>query len=162
MRIHFICRGNILRSVIAETYLKSLKLRNIDVISSGTNVNWKDLTEREHFLNSMKLLDRHGIKKYAKEVPEQLTQQRIDQHDKVVCMNQRVVDEANVLVNLPHDVMNWNITDIGEAHRTIAENREQYEEEIYREITDKVDELVESWIFKLDAILSTVWLLKQH
>jgi predicted protein tyrosine phosphatase len=42
MNIHFICRGNVLRSLIAETYLRSLELPNITVISSGTNVNWDD------------------------------------------------------------------------------------------------------------------------
>lgn len=142
MNIHFICRGNILRSIIAETYLKSLQLDNVEVASSGTNVDWEDPTEKEHFTNSMKLLDHHGIKQYAKERPEQLTQQRINSNDVIVCMNQRVIDEAQLLVDLPPDVINWNIVDIGEAHRTIAENRAQYEEEIYKEITDKVDELV--------------------
>jgi protein-tyrosine-phosphatase len=142
MNIHFICRGNILRSIIAETYLKSLKLKDIHVISSGTNVNWEDLAERGHFSNSMKLLDRHGIKAYAKERSEQLTQQRLNGSDVVVCMNQRVVDEAHNLVDLPEGTINWNIVDVGEAHRIIVENYKQYEEEIYKEIIDEVDELV--------------------
>jgi protein-tyrosine-phosphatase len=106
-------------------------------------VNWEDVSEKEHFSNSMKLLDRHGIRQFAKSVPEQLTQQRIKAGDAVVCMNQRVVDEANAIVELPLNILNWNITDIGEANRTVAESRGQYEEEIYKEITDKVDELVE-------------------
>jgi protein-tyrosine-phosphatase len=143
MRIHFICRGNILRSIIAETYLKSLNLEDVDTLSSGTNVNWEDVSEKEHFSNSMKLLDRHSIRQFAKPVPEQLTQQRIKAGDIVVCMNQRVVDEANAIVELPLNILNWDITDIGEANRTVAESRGQYEEEIYKEITDKVDELVE-------------------
>jgi protein-tyrosine-phosphatase len=142
MKIHFICRGNILRSIIAETYLKSLKLENVDVLSGGTNVDWEDPSEKVHFSNSMKLLDRHDIKEFAKSVPEQLTQPRIEESDVVVCMNQRVINEAQSLIDLPKNAVNWNITDIGEAHRTIAENREQYEEEIYKEITDKVDGLV--------------------
>lgn len=46
MNIHFVCRGNILRSVIAEAHLKSLNLEGITVISSGTNVNRGDPAER--------------------------------------------------------------------------------------------------------------------
>lgn len=111
-------------------------------MSGGTNVNWDDPSEKEHFSNSLKLLDRHGIKIYAKETPEQLTRSRIADADVVVCMNERVIDEAQALVDLPDTVIDWNIIDIGEAHRTILENREQYEEEIYKEITDKVDRLV--------------------
>ena len=37
MIIHFICRGNSFRSIIAEAYLKSRRLDGLKVISSGTN-----------------------------------------------------------------------------------------------------------------------------
>ena len=142
MQIHFLCRGNILRSVIAEAYLKSLNLKNVSVLSSGTNVNWQDPTEKQYYTNSMKLLGKHNIDVYAKEMPEQLTQSRISDSDIIICMNQRVMDEAHNLIDLPQDTINWNSIDIGEAHRIQAENRKLYEEEIYKEITEKVDELV--------------------
>ena len=57
-------------------------------------------------------------------------------------MNQRVIDEAAKIVALPPHIRNWEITDIGEGHRTDRNNREVYEEEIYSEITKKVDELL--------------------
>jgi len=115
MNIHFICRGNVLRSLIAETYFKSLNLKNIDVISSGTNVNREDPLENEYFANTLRVLDRHGIKRFAKNAPEQLTQQRIDaSHDIIVLMNQRVANEASRIVRLPKNTRNWNIVDIGE------------------------------------------------
>ena len=142
MNIHFICRGNVLRSLIAETYLKSLNLPNVNVISSGANVDWSSETERGYFANTLALLDKHGIKSYAKSIPDQLTQQRANSQDITVCMNQRVVDEASSIVVWPKSVINWNITDIGEGSRIVKDNREIYEEEIYKEITDKVDELV--------------------
>lgn len=145
MNIHFICRGNVLRSLIAETYLKSLELENIHTISSGTNVSWGDPQEKEYFANTLAVLDRHAIKRFAKPTPQQLTQQRIDEnHDIVVLMNQRVIDEASNLVELPAGVKNWNIIDIGEGHRVNPEERESYQEDIYQEITHKVDELLES------------------
>lgn len=142
MNVHFICRGNVLRSLIAETYLKSLDIAGINVISSGTNVNWDDPKEREYFANTLTVLDRHGIEPFAKSAPEQLTQQRIDSHhDIVVLMNQRVADEATDIVSLPVDAIVWGVVDIGEGQRIDHGNRESYEEEIYQEITQKVDEL---------------------
>lgn len=142
MNIHFICRGNVLRSLIAETYLRSLNIDGVDVISSGTNVNWNDLQEREYFSSTLKVLKRHEIDFYAKSIPDQLDQSRIDGHNELtILMNQRVIDEATKLVNLPSDTLNWAIVDIGEGHRTNNDMREQYEEEIYKEITNKVDAL---------------------
>jgi len=133
----------VLRSLIAETYLRSLEIPGVRVISSGTNVDWSDSEEREYFANTLAVLGRHRIADHAKQVPDQLTRQRIDEaHDVVVLMNQRVMDEALALVTLPKDVHNWNITDIGEGVRTNPDNRELYEEQIYQELTAKVDKLV--------------------
>ncbi len=139
MKIHFICRGNVLRSLIAETYLRSLHLPGVTVESSGTNVALLDPTEREYFANTIALLKRHNIDKYAKNTSHQLTQNRIEGHDVIVCMNQRVVGEAKQIVLLPKDVIDWNIVDIGEGHRTVAKNTRLYEEEIFEEITLLVD-----------------------
>lgn len=142
MNVQFICRGNVLRSLIAETYLKSLKIDGVNVQSSGTNVNWNDPQEREYFMNTLHVLKRHGIDSFAKDKPDQLTQQRLDSHDDlVVLMNQRVTNEAAKLVMLPKDIRDWAIVDIGEGHRINIEERGQYEEEIYQEIIRKVDEL---------------------
>lgn len=143
MNVHFICRGNVLRSLTAETYLRSLSIDGVDVISSGTNVNWNDLQEREYFANTLSVLDRHGIDSYAKSNAEQLTQERVDSsHDIIILMNQRVVDEAVKIVKLPPNHLNWEIIDIGEGHRTNSDSRESYEEEIYQEIKQKVDDLL--------------------
>lgn len=145
MNIHFICRGNVLRSLIAETYLKSLNIPDVRVISSGTNVDWNNPQEREFFDNTIAVLKRHAIHHFAKPQAEQLTQSRIDNYrDIVVLMNQRVVDEAENIVALPTTSQNWSITDIGEGHRTDRSNRSRYEEEIYQEITAKVDKLLET------------------
>jgi protein-tyrosine-phosphatase len=142
MKIHFICRGNVLRSLIAETYLRSLKLPNITVSSSGTNVDLTDPTEREYFANTIALFKRHNLEKYAKDTSHQLTQERADSQDVTICMNQRVVDEAKSLVTLPSNTINWDIVDIGEGHRTVPEDIQLYEEEIFKEIVARVDRLV--------------------
>jgi protein-tyrosine-phosphatase len=142
MRIHFICRGNVLRSLIAETYLRSLQLPNITATSSGTNVDLDSKEERTFFANTIALFRVHGIEEYAKDTSHQLTQDRVDRQDLTICMNQRVIDEANQLVDLPEGTRNWDIVDIGEGHRTAIENTRQYEEEIFQEIKKMVDKLV--------------------
>jgi len=114
----------------------------VKVVSSGTNVSNDDPTERQYFKNTLALLSRHNINHLAKDHSDQLTQNRIDGQDITVCMNQKVVDEANAIVKLPNTVINWNIVDIGEAHRTKESKRESYEEEIFQEITENVDKLV--------------------
>lgn len=142
MNVHFICRGNLLRSLIAETYLKSLHIDGMNVISSGTDVNWDDPQEREYFANTLGVLKRHKINTYAKNKPNQLDQTRVNEYgDIIVLMNERVVNEANKLVKFPVEAHNWMIVDIGEGDRTNEAEREQYEEAIYQEITQKVNEL---------------------
>lgn len=142
MNIHFICRGNVLRSLIAETYLRSLHIHDVNVISSGTNVDITDQTEQIYFMNTLRILKRHGIYEYAKATSHQLTMKRASGQDVTICMNQRVVDEASLLVDLPSNTISWDITDIGEGNRTHKSDREKYEEEIYSEIVTKVDQLV--------------------
>lgn len=144
MNIHFICRGNVLRSLIAETYVKSLELNQIMVSSSGTAVNLDDLQEHLFLLATKDLLTRHGIEKYAKAQSDQLTQERADGHDLTICMNLRVFDEAAKIVRLPGKVIHWDITDIGEGNRTKREDTPQYEEDIYSEIIARVDELLDT------------------
>lgn len=141
MKIHFICRGNVLRSLIAETYLRSLQLPNIAVTSSGTNVDLGSKEERQFFANTITLFGMHGIERYAKDTSHQLTQARANGQDLTICMNQRVISEAKRLVNLPENTQNWGIVDIGEGHRTVIKNTRQYEEEIFQEIREKIDKL---------------------
>ena len=142
MKIHFICRGNVLRSLIAETYLRSLQLPGVMATSSGTNVDLSSKTERAFFANTIELFKHHGIVEYAKNTSDQLTQERADNQDLTISMNQRVVDEAKAIVLLPENTVHWDIMDIGEGHRTVREDVRTYEEEIFKEIAARVDELV--------------------
>ena len=143
MKVHFICRGNVLRSLIAETYLRSLQLPGVTATSSGTNVDLSSKEERLFFANTVALFKRHNIEQYAKNTSHQLTQERADNQDITICMNQRVVDEAEAMVVLPKNTIHWNIVDIGEGHRIVSDDIRTYEEEIFQEIATRVDELAE-------------------
>lgn len=148
MKVHFICRGNVLRSLIAETYLRSLQLSEVTVTSSGTNVNLSSEEERLFFANTIELFKRHHINQYAKDTSDQLTQERANNQDVTICMNQRVADEAQAIVKLPENTESWDVVDIGEGHRIASENIQTYEEEIFHEITSNVDQMVKQKDFR--------------
>jgi len=59
-------------------------------------------------------------------------------------MNQIVAEECSNLVTMPDDKFVWDVTDTGEGDRIIQPGEDEYIylEEIYKEITDNVDELV--------------------
>jgi len=137
MKIHFICRGNVLRSLVAETYVKSLELKDVECISSGVCIDMNDPMERRYFRNTLALLKRQGISKYAKEISDQLTQGRVDWADVTICVNQRAFNEAMAIVKLPKNTIVWDIEDIGEGSRAINKDilstRMSYEEEIFIE-----------------------------
>lgn len=150
MTIHFICRGNAHRSVMAEAYLSSLQLKGVSVYSSGTVAD-KFRVENEPILQHMAVLleDSHGIGRYVKKRAEQLTPERVSGADITICMNQIVKDECDHIATMPPDTIVWGITDSSEGDRVIqpGEDPYKYTEEIYQEIVAKVDELVkhEGW-----------------
>jgi protein-tyrosine-phosphatase len=142
--IHFICRGNTHRSVIAEAYLKSLRLKNVEVLSSGT-VAARDRAKNEPYIPQIIAhLDTYGMGKFAKTRPDQLTQERVNGSDVVICMNQVVADECMQLVVMPDNVLVWDITDVGEGERVLnaGEDEFRYFDEVYAEIIQEVNELV--------------------
>ena len=145
MIIHFICRGNAFRSVIAEAHLNSLELKDLSVLSSGTAATLYEARNLANHRMTLELLDEHGIRGFAKAgYGDQLTQSRLDRADITVCMNQRVYDECLQSVTFPADPRVWSVADIGEPGRIsdVESTRQLYREEAYQEIVRNVERLV--------------------
>jgi len=146
MVIHFICRGNSFRSIIAEAYLKSLDIKDFGVLSSGTVAALHKDRNLPYHGATLELLGQHGIREFAKAgYGDQLTQARLEKADITVCMNQRVYDECLRCVTFPVSPHIWSVADIGEPGRiahTESENT-RYREEAYQEIVKNVDRLVQ-------------------
>ena len=145
MIIHFICRGNSFRSIIAEAYLNSLEVEGWSVLSSGTTAALHKTQNLVIFRKTLALLEEHGIREFAKaDYGEQLTQSLLEKADIAICVNQRVYDECLQIVAFPVSPRIWSVADVGEPGRIAhAESEEQiYREEAYQEIVKNVDGLV--------------------
>ena len=146
MVVHFVCSGNSFRSRLAEAYLKSLKIPGIKVMSSGANTNL-DKHDRITSYGAL-VLAREGLDLYASPDKVQLTQERLDESDLVVCMNRDVyrscLDEA---LELPKRTYIWNINDVkrftDSELEQLNDNRvPKVVQTIYEDIREHVDGLV--------------------
>ena len=145
MIVHFICRGNSFRSIIAEAYLNSLEVEGLSVLSSGTTAALDRARNLPYYRMTLELLGKHGIREYAKaDHGDQLTQPRLESADITVCLNERVYHECLRMVTFPVSPRIWSVADIGEPGRIseVQAEREIYREEAYQEIVKNVDQLM--------------------
>jgi protein-tyrosine-phosphatase len=145
MIVHFICRGNAFRSIIAEACVNSLKLENLKAVSSGTAAAVDRAGNLGAYAETLALLAKNGIGEFAKAgYGDQLTPSRLAGADVVVCMNQRVFEECQRLVSLPDSTRIWSVADIGEPGRVVytESGKTLCREKAYQEIAESISQLI--------------------
>jgi len=145
MIIHFVCRGNAFRSIIAEAYLNSLEHEDLSPLSSGTVAALHKKQNLTSHRLTLELLEEHGIRGFAKSgYGDQLTQLGLDKADIIVCMNQRVYEDCLRSVTFSVSPRVWSVADIGEPGRIpdVESETPLYRAEAYHEIVRNVDSLV--------------------
>jgi protein-tyrosine-phosphatase len=158
--IHFICRGNAFRSIIAEAYLNALEIKDWIVLSSGTAAASEKARNLVSYGKTLELLEKHGIRGFAKAgYGDQLTQSRLERADITVCMNQRVYGECLRYVTFPASPRIWSVADLGEPGRIsdVESERLLYREEAYQEIVRNVDRLISDLDTSLIALAERPW-----
>jgi protein-tyrosine-phosphatase len=146
MRIHFIRRGNGLRSTMAEAYARSLNILGITVVSTGAVAETFITAGLPVSANALAVLREHNIEQFVKRERTQLTSDLLHADDLVVCMNQRVYDEAKTIVSLPKSTQVWDVADLGEGTRTYRNETEALAlvHDMFDEIKMQVDDLVKA------------------
>lgn len=145
MKIQFVCRGNASRSLLAETYLRSLQIPNLVADSSGTVALANKAANQKYYLLTESLLKQHNLDSFLKSgYGTQLTQYKANSADILVFMNKKVCEEAKEIITIPQRYILWNIIDTGEPGREYNSPQERalILEEIFTEIQDKVRKLV--------------------
>lgn len=149
MSIHFVCTGNLYRSRLAEAYLKSKHLPNIEVSSSGTHaqiqqkgtIGW--MTQR--------LALRHRLIPYLKENWSQTEAHHIENSDLVIFIGEHNYEYClkNFTKPKKHEV--WDIPDFDDKKSNgmpiNLDHEKEYvsiSEDTYKLITEKVDNLIET------------------
>lgn len=126
MVVHFICRGNAFRSIIAEAYLNSLNMPGLTVLSTGTVASQYKELNSVNFPKTLSLLQKHGIQQHAKDhYADDTTQEAIDKSDIIILLNEAAYNEAAGRFKLPGNAYVWDITDIGEKAVSLARMRRE-------------------------------------
>lgn len=144
MRIHVICHGNGLRSIIGEAYIKSLQRPGVEVLSSGTDAQFYMQAGMPVSVHALATLRQHGIEAFAKQHRTQLTPNMVQPEDTVVCVSPSVYEEAKQLVQLPEHTYVWHVEDIGEAPHIPGPGVkiEDLFEDIFQEVKTAADKLL--------------------
>lgn len=126
MKLHFICRGNIYRSRLAEAYARYLteKSEGIDISSSGIE------SQRALHYNvnpiTLEYLDADGLTDYLSQDRRQTTQELLDEADVLVFMNDPVYEDAKIMFDVPEEKSKvWHIPDAPGVYPDIKQNVEK-------------------------------------
>jgi protein-tyrosine-phosphatase len=144
-KIHFVCRGNVYRSILAEGYLKSKNIKNIEVSSSGINV----LERKDEIVYpwAKMIAKKHNFYKYMSKKPTQTTSALLNKQNIVVFLNRDVYGEAKKRYKIDKSKTKvWNVNDNNSWGEPIIPIFLRWR--TFRKISNKVNELYSNLLAK--------------
>jgi len=123
--VHFVCRGNVYRSRLAEAYAASLlDKKTIVVSSSGIEANLALNGDVDP--ETVRLLEDENLSHHLAPTWHHTTQDDIDNNDIIVFMSKSLYRQANDQLKIPAKKVHiWDIPDIDNIYPIIKENVEE-------------------------------------
>lgn len=143
MTVHFICKGNVFRSRLAEAYLNSKQIPNLKVISSGIDAQLDDCGPITWY--AQRIIQQNSLVPFEKSAWDQTTKDLFKKGDLTVFMDQSIYDFC--VKNLNFNSKNfkiWRIGDMGPLFKSREEEikKVKFTEKMYEEIKKKISDLV--------------------
>lgn len=127
--IHFICRGNVYRSRLAEALARSILEEKNRAKISSSGIEAKKALNGDVSAETVRLLSEENLRHYLYPVWRQTTQEVIEDNELIVFMSQTLYAQAKEMFKIPKDkVQVWNIPD---------------KDGVYPDIKNKVAELLQ-------------------
>lgn len=116
-KIHFVCRGNVYRSRLAEAILRKIGVKNVIVSSSGIETWRLNLIEPTHIRpDLLAVCEELGIKDYVSPERTQTTNALLADADLIIFMDNDVYHNALVKFDFNRDkATTWHIADLWEV-----------------------------------------------
>lgn len=160
--IHFVCRGNVHRSRLAEAYMKRLALEGFTISSSGVEASFYPSATRSRF-TEMVLKHQPELRKTMSPARVQTTPKLLEAPDVVICLDKSVYDDAVGKFGLdPRKTQVWHVEDIDKrvvrAGTTVDDDDVvvDLEDDIFARIRRECNQLVKyltgtAWVDVVDA-----------
>jgi protein-tyrosine-phosphatase len=110
-KIHFVCTGNIYRSRLAETYLKSKQLNNIKVSSSGIRAGVAEQVTISWY--ALHLIEQNNLLTFVSPTYQLTTESLLSDADMIIFMTKYHYDYCVENLNFRSNNFEiWNIEDM--------------------------------------------------
>jgi protein-tyrosine-phosphatase len=146
-KILFVCTGNIYRSRLAEAYLRSKNLANVEVLSSGTQASIQHKGPMTWY--SLRLMYRYGLLPFMAPSWRQTTEKDFNGVDVAIFMGKANYEYCQQNFSLPEKYEVWNLPDFDDRDligKPLNIEREiegiKMSEEVFSQIKEKIDKLV--------------------
>lgn len=159
--IHFVCRGNVHRSRLAEAYMRRLALPDFTFSSSGVEAHRYPTNTKSRFTEIV-LNHQPQLRKTMSPKRTQTTPELLQAPDVVICLDKSVYDDALRLFAIdPRKTQVWHVEDIDKrvarAGTTLddLESVTAFEDDIFSKIRQECNRLAEylthtAWVDVVD------------